>query len=469
MYLSELPHELILKIYRFLYDDNDNTQLKRDNRKRRLWSLELFSTCMVCQSWYTAGSEYLFRRISSLPHLSLDSLINTIEFPILTPTLPQYQHIWIDLFQESKRNNLEFHLQVRQLVLDLSCISDSSGTPLQLAWASEQSHSPTQMTLKSGWELELSAEVKGLFATCPNLETLEIIYDPQYTVNERSSQVLTMLSNILSSVLTMYGTDCQSITTKPIGTSLSSPRQSILLSHLVFTARESMERCPCCVGRGWDHVLLPLLQRLPTTKLELGHVLPSRSVLEFLSQSNKIDTLVIRGNILAQTSRFTRYGSTVVSPSRVPLKLISQLHTLEIYLHTPMDDQQQQQYNQKQNDISQYYEMELHLMIAFKQIYDIVEPIKSLQRLILRGHKRRSVPINNGTNNINNSNIDVALAVNDAIINKDTWNKMELLAGQEHLQCLILDNIPGFQCPIAQDKLRNIFMDAGKNNVVYIT
>lgn len=311
---------------------------------------------------------------------------------------------------------------------------------------------------------DLSRSIKGLLDTCPNLATLEIVYDPRYTVNQHSAQMLAVLSKTLSDALTMHNAvdpSCPSsqTTTKTneIQTTISSTRRSFL-SHLVLTAREPLERCPCCTGRGWDHMLIPLLQHLPTTTLELDHVIPSQSLLESLSRSsNPIDTLVLRGDMLTQISRFTRYNSSSSSPPRIPLELLSQLHTLEIYLHSHMEKDYQQQ---------QLDDIELHLQITFRQIHDIVQPIKSLKRLILHGrHQRHSIPLNNSTPSGGNDGFALGIGPCESSLNKDIWHKMQLLAERQQLKCLVFENIPGFTCPVAQSRLRSVFEDA----VVYIT
>jgi hypothetical protein len=128
MLLSGLPHELILNVYRLIYDAEIG-QLRTNTAQRRLWCLQLLSTCMVCRSWYTAGSEYLAMRSYTWSFLSLDSLISCVECPTLsTSSSPPASSLtqqhkplgWLELFMESKRNNLQFHGQVRRLVLDLS-------------------------------------------------------------------------------------------------------------------------------------------------------------------------------------------------------------------------------------------------------------------------------------------------------------------------------------------------------------
>lgn len=132
MLLSRLPHELILNVYRLLYDA-DIEQLKTDTAQRRLWCLQLLSTSMVCRSWYAAGSEFLSMRSHTRSFLSLDSLLTCVECPTLStsasasPLAQQHKELeWLELFLESKRNNLQFHRQVRRLVVDLSSTLNSS-------------------------------------------------------------------------------------------------------------------------------------------------------------------------------------------------------------------------------------------------------------------------------------------------------------------------------------------------------
>lgn len=317
---------------------------------------------------------------------------------------------------------------------------------------------------------DLSRIIKGLLDTCPNLATLEIVYDPRYTANQRSAQMLAILSKALSDALTMHNAADHSYqylpTTNVVQTAISSAKR-FSLPHLMLTAREPLERCPCCTGRGWDHMLIPLFQHLPTTTLELDHVIPSQSVLEALSTSSTtIGTLVLRGDMLTQTSRFTRYNSSVSSPSRIPSELLSQLHTLEIYLHSHTEeDYQQQSRKQQQPDGDDHGDdIELRLQITFRQIHDIVQPIKSLKRLILHGSKRQSVPLSNSTPP-DDDDFTLDIGPGESTLKKDIWDKMQLLAERQQLNCLILENIPGFRCPATQSRLRNVFEDA----VVYIT
>lgn len=279
----------------------------------------------------------------------------------------------------------------------------------------------------------LSKSIQALLGICPNLKTVEILYDSRYSPrtrlvanhqHHRSTRALDNLASAISAALT------------------KRHLPPSFLSHLIFTAREPIQRCPCCAGRGWDQTLRPLLQQLPITTLELDHVLPSRSVLECLAQTQRIHTLVIRGNILTQASRLARYGSTVSTPPRIPLELLSQLRTLEIYLHSnndrPDDDDNDE---------------ELDLLAMFRQTYDIIHPIPSLQRLTLHGRDKYNITLQGPPSTISN----------------EVWRKLELLAERHHLHSFVLENIPGFRSPIVQSKLQHVFMGAKLVNVVYNT
>ncbi|KAI8329224.1 hypothetical protein BC941DRAFT_443377 [Chlamydoabsidia padenii] len=410
MLLSDLPHELILEIYRWLYDCDSNTQLINDKHLQHSWTLNILSTCMVCQSWYTAGSEYLSMRRCTLPFLSLSTLLYAVETCLTDhPT-------WSQVLLESQRNRLDFHTYPRRLILNLSPLLNPPSSYL-LQRQQQRNHTLVRETE------QMSKSIHDLITSCSNLKMVEILYDSRYTTKPKrihpSTRALNDLSRVLSNALTTTS-----------------------LSHLIFTAREPIQRCPCCAGRGWDQTLRPLLQQLPITTLELDHVLPSRSVLECLAETRRIDTLIIHGNILTQASRLARYGSSVSTPPRIPLELLSQLRTLEIYLHS---NQQQKQHDDDDED-----DDDLDLLAMFRQTYDIIHPIPSLQQLILHGREKYNITLHGPPSN-------------------DVWRKLELLAERHHLQSFILDNIPGFRCPTVQSRLQHLFLGTDLVDVVYNT
>ncbi|KAI8096698.1 uncharacterized protein BX664DRAFT_324634 [Halteromyces radiatus] len=431
MLLSELPPELILEIYQWLYDGMDNIRLIKDIARRRLWALNVLSTCSICRSWFSVGSDYLSIRQRTLPFTLLSSLLHTVECPT---SLSLFQPSWTHLLLSSKQNRLPFHLQVRQIVLNLTLLLKPTS---QSNLIQQQSSCEQPIATES-----LSASIKILLDTCPNVKTVEILYDSQYTPRmanrHRPSRVLALPSNIISDALT---THCMNHHPSSL---LTFENQCTFLSHLVFTAREPIQRCPCCTGRGWDHTLRPLLQQLPVSTLELDHVLPSRSVLECLAQNQRIHTLVIRGGILIQASRLARYGTTISTPPRFPTDLLSRIRILEIYLHSNNDDEDYDDDNQ------------LDLLAMFRQTYDMVHPIKSLKQLIIHGHERYKISSSTST------------MMTDSMISKDVWNKLELLAERHHqLDTFILKNIPGFQGISEQSRLKCLFSRVNLVDVVY--
>ncbi|CAO3575928.1 unnamed protein product [Absidia cylindrospora] len=309
----------------------------------------------------------------------------------------------------------------------------------------------SSLTWEASWEIErISTSIKTLLGACPNLKSMEIVYDSRYTpriANQRPSRALSGLSTAISDALTLHTTDHHHHHHQYPSTTSAS---CTFLSHLIFTSREPIQRCPCCAGRGWDHSLLPLLQHLPVTTLELDHVLPSRSVLECLAQSKRIHTLVIRGGVLIQASRLARYGSNNNNnnnnntPPRLPLELLSQLRTLEIYFHSNHHD------DHLQDD-------DLDLLTMFRLTYDIIHPIRSLQQLTLHGREKYTISL-------------ATSGAGSPLVNNDVWNKLELLAERQHpLKSFVLENIPGFGCPTIQSKLQNLFTGVEKVNVVYST
>ncbi|CAO3590520.1 unnamed protein product [Absidia cylindrospora] len=395
--------------------------------------------------WYSAGFEYMSIRFSS-SFLSLTTILCSVECGASLP--PVSELTWPRLLLESKQNKLDFHQYVRRLVVNLSGAFNTSSQQFEMT--KSESNDKLEQTI----DIELFLEsVKIILVTCPNVETLEIVYDCHYIPfigNRKPCQLLDLLSKSISDALTVHEFQHHGPTQSAASTSRSST--CLFLSHLVLTSREPLQRCPCCAGRGWDHALIPLLQQLPVTTLELDHVLPSRPVLECLAQSRRIHTLVIRGNILVQASRLARYGASISTPPRIPLDLFSQLHTLEIYLYSNHDGEEEQDSNSGPDA--------LDLLAMFRQTYDIVHPIKSLQRLILHGREPYNLPLFNAPN----ATID-----GSSLVDNDVWKKLELLAGRHHLKSFVLENIPGFRCPSAQSKLQNMFTSVEKVNVVYST
>ncbi|ORZ12829.1 hypothetical protein BCR42DRAFT_420050 [Absidia repens] len=446
MILAELPQELILEIYHCLYDDLSNVVLEGNGAIRQLWLLNVLSTCMVCQSWYSAGFEYMSIRFSS-SSLSLTTILCSVECGASFP--PVAEPTWPRLLADSKKNKLDFHQYVRRLVVNLSGVFNTSTQQYELK------RNELNIRLEQTIDIEHFLEsVKMILVTCPNIKTLEILYDCHYipTIeNRKPCQLLDLLSNSISDALTIHEFQHHHGFTQST-TSTSRPSTCLFLSHLVLTSREPQQRCPCCAGRGWDYILIPLLRQLPVTTLELDHVLPSRPVLECLAQSRRVHTLVIRGNLLVQASRLARYGASISTPPRIPLDLLSQLHTLEIYLYSNHDGEEDQDSNSGPDT--------LDLLAMFRQTYDIVHPIKSLQRLILHGHE----PYNLSLFSAPSATID-----GSSLIDNDVWKKLELLAGRHHLKSFVLENIPGFRCPSVQSKLQNMFTSVEKVNVVYST
>lgn len=144
MHLSELPHELILEVHHWLYDGESNTQLINHKRIRHSWILNILSTCMVSQSWYAAGSEYLSMRCCASPSLSLATLLHTVE----SSSTATHHPTWSQVLLESRRNKLHFHNYPRQLVLNLSpLLSPPSSHPSQLV--QQQNHT---LIWEPSWE-----------------------------------------------------------------------------------------------------------------------------------------------------------------------------------------------------------------------------------------------------------------------------------------------------------------------------
>ncbi|KAI8065222.1 hypothetical protein BC940DRAFT_304501 [Gongronella butleri] len=415
MKLSELPFELILEIYRCLFDRVDVDQFEVNGHYRRSWSLHVLRTTLVCSSWYAVGMEYIQQRLKRYTSDPLAFMLETMECTSPVPSLHALPMTWPDVFSLSKAYRLDYHQQVRQYIINM--------TTLFQAWQySSDPCSPVPVQDTLGRQARLRRSVQTVLSLCPNVDTLHFLYDARFT-----SRLYPTFDQDWFDELALAVTHAQQARQMEGGRSTSSlgdqqPRGDFL-SHVVFTTCDTIQRCPCCAGRGWDHRLVPILHPLRVQVVELDQVLPSRAVLECLAEKPSLHTLILRGDILIQASRLARYGYTMSNPPRIPPKLLASVRTLEIYLdgdHQGLD-----------------------LLVIFRHIYDLIHPMKQLQQLAIRG------PRDDGSDNSDEDD--------DIIVDLDVWVKLQLLAERHSLHALILEDIPGFQCHRAQAKLQSMF------------
>ncbi|CAO3625279.1 unnamed protein product [Cunninghamella blakesleeana] len=464
MLLSELPSELIFEIYKWLFDTTTIDELQKDILVQREWSLNILTVCTICKSWYKVGTYYITKHISPITKKQqqpFQFLLQTIETPCINKNellLPQ-QPTWFNLLTNSKKNHLDLHLKVKTLVLNLSLMFNRKTSPIP------RRKLPSKKGKNSLLEGSLLKTITTLLELCPNINKLEIIYDAKYSPkleNDESYLFMKELSNELVSILTKHAKQHHQHDHPSILKNKTLINQHcVYLNQLVVKSNEIDRRCPCCIGKGWDHFLNPILKALPLKVLEMNQILPSRTVLESISEKNQIHTMIIRGDILIQISRFARYGTSISSPPRIPMALLMNIRTLEIYLqdddvdnnnnNSNNNNKVDNNSNSNNNNNHHHDDDELDLLVTFRQVYDLIHPMNSLQKLIIHGYLNPLTPKTSST----------------SPINAHVWLKLQHLSEKCQLDTLILENLPGFQCNNIQSRLQGLFLGVKNLNIVY--
>ncbi|KAF7723551.1 hypothetical protein EC973_001840 [Apophysomyces ossiformis] len=230
---------------------------------------DLLSAAMVCQTWYAAGVSLI----------SPDELIYSVNHTNAQRVYPHRQRL-AGLLEESKRLGLVFHRMIHMFRIDLLSFKENEKL-------SVRSPSP----------------VLRLASSCPNIESLEIMYDAQFA--SMPTLVVDHLQSLANAI------QCKNI------------------RELVLTNRGSPSRCPCCIGRGWDHLLCDLIERLPLQRLTLHQVIPSQAVLKRLCRNIELDHLILYRSIIEMPSRPGRAIAT--SLTYIPRCLLRRIRTLEVY------------------------------------------------------------------------------------------------------------------------------------------
>ncbi|KAI9302426.1 hypothetical protein BJ944DRAFT_242373 [Cunninghamella echinulata] len=469
MILSDLPPELILEVYKWLFDSISVTELQNDVHGQRDWVLNILTVCIISRSWYNVGTYYISKRLSFTHYESLHYLLQTIETPsyyqknnITNGAASQQQPNWISLLSSSQQNQLDFHLHVRKMVLNLSLLFNQ----VSLTTSIRRKKPVAKKGRNPLLEDSLLKTITSLFETCPNINKVEIIYDTKSSPriekkDDESISLFRELSKTITTALTKHAKHYHYLSNRKLSsspTTKTTKDHCIYLNHLILKSNEQTQKCPCCIGKGWDHFLSPILKALPITILELDQVLPSRTVLEHLADyqqhdlSSPIHTLIIRGNVLIQLSRLARHGATISSPPRIPIHLFHHIKTLEIYL-------QKDNYNNNSDDDDQDYSM--NLMVTFRQIYDMIYPMSSLKKLIIHGNANSSSLSPSSPSPCFN------LSKSTNPIDMDIWSKLQSISDKCQLNTFILEDLPGFQCKQVQSRLHDIFFGVENLSIIY--
>ncbi|ORX49454.1 hypothetical protein DM01DRAFT_1409436 [Hesseltinella vesiculosa] len=426
MKLSELPFELLLEIYKSLFDRVDVTQFEHNGHYRRSWSLYVLRTTLVCSSWYAAGMEYIHQRLRPYACHPLDFMLDTMECPSPLPTLHSQPLTWSELFRLSDQYHLGYHRHVRQYIFNVTSFLQSRKGPLD-----------SRRQVQDAWhQVDLKESIQTVLSLCPKIEKVHILYDCRFSPRIFPTKQLDWFDDMVSGVQQAQQRHRQHCGSR--SDQACAEKACGFLTHLIFTTRDTIQRCPCCAGRGWDHLLVPMLKLLPIRVLELNQVLPSRAVLACLAEKESLHTLVLRGDILIQTSRLARYGYTMSNPPRIPLSLLDRLHTLEIYLDGGYDHEWPADQNMEEDD-DDHWQHSFDLFVVFRHIYDLIHPMKQLRYLTLHGW------------------MGSASRQDESFVPLDVWLKLQMLSDRHQDLHLTLKNVPGFQWPSEQAKLRAIF------------
>jgi hypothetical protein len=120
--ITELPTELLLAIFQSLLTCNHNP--KKDYMCK-CWCLNVMTAATVCSSWYSILSRDIILRKEAYPNrIALfqwpEMLINDMgperTYPYLKRTLA--------ILEDSKKYNLDLHLQVQYLVIDFAMLDN---------------------------------------------------------------------------------------------------------------------------------------------------------------------------------------------------------------------------------------------------------------------------------------------------------------------------------------------------------
>ncbi|KAF7723552.1 hypothetical protein EC973_001841 [Apophysomyces ossiformis] len=257
MSFSYLPTELILMILNIFATHKEP------------WLLDLLSAAMVCRSWYAAA----------ISLIKPDELFRLVNYAGAKRIYPHRRRL-AGLLEESKRHDLVFHRLIHRLVIDLLSFEENN---MVVAYA--------------------PSPVLRLVTSCPNIESLEIVYDAKFA--SMSGLIVDRLECLKNSV------------------------QYEKIRRLELVGQDPIHRCPCCAGRGWDHLLCDFLGRLAIETLTLRQVIPSQAVFKTLSQSASLHHLVLYRSILEMPRTVDR--AAISSLTHIPQSFLRRIDTLEIY------------------------------------------------------------------------------------------------------------------------------------------
>ncbi|KAG0176510.1 hypothetical protein DFQ28_007209 [Apophysomyces sp. BC1034] len=235
--------------------------------RKDTWQLDLLSAAMVCRSWYFV----------SISLIKTDELFDLVNFAGAQRAYPHRRRL-AGLLEESKRCGLGFHRLVHKLVIDLISFQKE----MVLARAPSSVHR--------------------LVTSCPSLQRLEIVYDAKF------ASMPCLIVDRLGLLTDLIGHGA--------------------IDRLDLVSHDPVRRCPCCAGRGWDHLLCGLLERLPIRTLALHQVIPSQAVFDTLSRNAELHHLVLHRSIQDMPGK---PGRSTTSLTRIPRSFFDRIDTLDIY------------------------------------------------------------------------------------------------------------------------------------------
>ncbi|KAI8887672.1 hypothetical protein K501DRAFT_241721 [Backusella circina FSU 941] len=205
----------------------------------------------------------------------------------------------LGILKDSKNYNLDLHLQVQYLIIDFAMLDSLQ---YQQQTDSRDIH----------YE-EYTENIIQLLYTCSNVERLGIMYDTKFV-----------------SLVTQGTALSETIQQLSIFVRLQKENK---IKQLDLIGYNPIQRCPCCSGKEWDHLLIPFIDALSLKRLVLRHVVPTSTICEAFARQESLTRLTLFRSIMTIPSD-TKYPLPIdqrpTSIERIPSKIWKQIKHLDI-------------------------------------------------------------------------------------------------------------------------------------------
>jgi hypothetical protein len=149
--------------------------------------------------------------------------------------------------------------------------------------------------------------------TCPNIQRLGIMYDTKFaSLVEQGTALLENIQQL---------------------SAFAQQQKEKNIKQLDLIGYSPIQRCPCCAGEGWDHLLIPLIDTLTLERLVLRHVVSTSSICEAFARQTSLTRLTLFRSIMTMPSD-TKHPLPIAqrptSIDRIPHKVWRQIRHLDI-------------------------------------------------------------------------------------------------------------------------------------------